>query len=124
MLAETVFSIERVAELARRSHDVLRRAGITNVSVMHGDGTLGFKSHAPYHGIVVAAAAPAIPAPLVAQLVPGGRLVIPVASPNDVGETLTLVVRHMNGPGYDATPVTAVRFVPLLGEFGYTPPES
>lgn len=124
MLAETVFSIERVADLARRSHDALRRAGITNVSVMHGDGTLGFKPNAPYHGIVVAAAAPAIPAPLVAQLVPGGRLVIPVASTSEVGETLTLVVRHPSGSGYDATPITAVRFVPLLGEFGYTPPEA
>ncbi len=126
MLAEAVFSIERVADLARRAHDALHRSGVSNVSVMHGDGTLGFKSHAPYHGIVVSAAAPAIPEPLVAQLAPGGRLVIPVAAGqgDSDAQVLTLVVRHGAGPGYDTTPISDVRFVPLLGEFGYAPRET
>ncbi len=122
MLAESVFSIERVPELARRAHEVLRDLDFANVTVMHADGTLGWKPNAPYDGIVVAAASPGVPAPLVAQLTPGGRLVIPVGSMEE--QVLTLVVRHQDGPGHDATPISDVRFVPLLGEFGFAPPES
>lgn len=122
MLAESVFSIERVAELARRAHEALRELGYDNVSVMHADGTLGWKPNAPYHGIVVAAASPAVPAPLVAQLTPGGRMVIPIGTLDE--QVLTLVTRHLEGPGHDTTEVGDVRFVPLLGEFGFTPPES
>jgi protein-L-isoaspartate(D-aspartate) O-methyltransferase len=122
MLAESVFSIERVPELARRAHETLRACHFTNVTVMHADGTLGWKPNAPYHGIVVAAASPEIPPPLVAQLTPGGRLVIPVGTREE--QVLTLVVRDSDGPGYESTPMTDVRFVPLLGEFGFALPES
>lgn len=122
MLAESVFSIERIPELARRAHETLRDLGFANLTVMHADGTLGWKPNAPYDGIVVAAASPDIPIPLVAQLTPGGRLVIPVGS-RDV-QVLTLVTRHRDGPGYDTQPISDVRFVPLLGEFGFAPPES
>jgi protein-L-isoaspartate(D-aspartate) O-methyltransferase len=124
MLAEMVFSIERVPELARRAHDALKATGIANVSVLHGDGTLGWKPNAPYDGIVVAAASPAIPKPLVDQLTPGGRLVIPVARDEGDVQVLTLVRRHDSGSGFDQTPIADVRFVPLLGEFGYAPRES
>jgi protein-L-isoaspartate(D-aspartate) O-methyltransferase len=122
MLAESVFSIERVPELARRAHEVLRELEFANITVMHADGTLGWKPNAPYDGIVVAAASPEIPAPLVAQLKPGGRLVIPVGTREE--QVLTLVVRHAEGPGFDSTSITDVRFVPLLGEFGFALPES
>lgn len=124
MLAEMVFSIERVAELARRAHEALKATGVGNVSVMHGDGTLGWKPNAPYDGIVVAAASPGIPKPLVEQLTPGGRLVIPVAREEGDVQVLTLVRRHDSGNGFDQTPISDVRFVPLLGEFGYAPRES
>ena len=122
MLAESVFSIERVPELARRAHEMLRELNFANVTVMHADGTLGWKPNAPYDGIVVAAASPEIPGPLVAQLKPGGRLVIPVGTREE--QVLTLVVKDAEGPGFEATPITDVRFVPLLGEFGFALPES
>lgn len=122
MLAESVFSIERIPELARRAHETLRELGHANVTVMHADGTLGWKPNAPYDGIVVAAASPDIPLPLVQQLGPGGRLVIPIGS-REV-QSLTLVTRHRDGPGHDTQPISDVRFVPLLGEFGFAPPES
>ncbi|MDZ4258463.1 MAG: protein-L-isoaspartate(D-aspartate) O-methyltransferase [Gemmatimonadales bacterium] len=122
MLAESVFSIERIPELARRAHEILRELGFANVTVMHADGTLGWKPNAPYHGIVVAAASPDIPLPLVQQLTPGGRLVIPVGSRES--QVLTLVTRHPEGAGYDTRPISDVRFVPLLGEFGFALPES
>lgn len=122
MLAESVFAIERLPELARRAHEVLKSLGITNVSVMHGDGTLGWKPNAPYDGIVVAAASPDIPRPLVEQLAPGGRLVIPVGSREM--QVLTRVRKDPSGEEYSTEEIADVRFVPLIGEFGYSPPES
>ena len=121
MLAETVFSVERIADLARRAHEQLRSGGYANVSVLHADGTLGWKACAPYDGIVVSAASPDIPKPLVEQLVPGGRMVIPVGSLDD--QVLTVVTRHHEADGFDATEVHDVRFVPLLGEFGFSSQE-
>ena len=118
MLAESVFSIERIAELARRAHEVLRTAGCTNVSVLHADGTLGWRPDAPYQGIVVSAASPAVPKTLVDQLASGGRMVIPVGSLEE--QVLTLVTKHAEGDGWDDVAVHDVRFVPLLGEFGFS----
>ena len=122
MLAETVFSVERLPDLARKAHEVLRALGVDNVTVLHGDGTMGWKPNAPYDAIVVAAAAPAVPRPLVDQLTPDGRLVIPLG-PGDA-QVLTLVRRNDSQRGWSETPIADVRFVPLLGEFGHTPPES
>lgn len=120
MLAESVFSIERVPELARRAHETLRSLGdYENVSVMHADGTLGWKPNAPYDAIVVAAASPSVPRPLVEQLTAGGRMVIPVGSQD--AQVLTLVLRDPEGSGHSEEPIHDVRFVPLLGEFGFTP---
>ena len=117
MLAESVFSIERIADLARHAHEVIRELGLNNITIMHGDGSLGWRPNSPYDAIVVAAASPAIPQPLIEQLAPGGRLVIPVG-PRDA-QVLTLVTRHQEDAGYDATPVHDVRFVPLFGQFGF-----
>jgi protein-L-isoaspartate(D-aspartate) O-methyltransferase len=121
MLAETVFSIERLPELARRAHEVLRSQHYDNLTVMHGDGTLGWKPAAPYDGIIVSAASPTVPTPLLDQLAPGGRMVIPVGP--ETAQSLTLVTKHHEGPGWDEQPVDDVRFVPLLGQFGFAPPE-
>lgn len=118
MLVETVFSIERIPELARHAHEVLRELGYANVTVHHGDGTLGWKSLSPFDAIVVAAASPVIPKPLVDQLVPSGRLVIPIGDRD--AQVLTLVTRHPEGAGFDEQAISDVRFVPLLGEFGFS----
>ena len=78
MLADTVFGIERIQSLASEARTALEQAGIRNVTVLVGDGTLGWRPFAPYDAILVAAACPVVPAPLLEQLAPGGRLVIPI----------------------------------------------
>jgi protein-L-isoaspartate(D-aspartate) O-methyltransferase len=115
MLCDAVFSVERIAGLAQRARETIAAAGIRNVTVLVGDGTLGWRPFAPYDAILVAAASPEIPAPLVEQLGPGGRMVIPLG--DRANQTLTLVRR--DGVRLHTTTVADVRFVPLLGEFGF-----
>ena len=115
MLCDAVFSVERIAALGQRARQALEASGIRNVTVLVGDGTLGWRPFAPYDAILVAAASPEIPAPLVEQLVPGGRMVIPLG--DRANQTLTLVRRE--GDELRSTTVADVRFVPLLGEFGF-----
>ncbi|HEV8453897.1 MAG TPA: protein-L-isoaspartate(D-aspartate) O-methyltransferase [Gemmatimonadales bacterium] len=116
LLASMVFSVERVTHLAQGARTALANAGIRNVTVLVGDGTLGWRSFAPYDAILVSAASPEIPAPLVEQLAPGGRMVIPLG--DRVSQTLTLVER--NEGGVRASTVADVRFVPLVGQFGFS----
>jgi protein-L-isoaspartate(D-aspartate) O-methyltransferase len=80
-----------------------------------GDCTLGWRSLAPFDAIVVAAASPDVPAPLVDQLAPGGRMVIPLG---DRQEQILMLVERV-GDRVTRTPLSDVRFVPLLGEFGF-----
>ena len=115
MLCDGVFSVERIAGLAQRARETLAAAGIRNVTVLVGDGTLGWRPFAPYDAILVAAASPEIPGPLVEQLAPGGRMVIPLG--DRANQTLTLVRR--DGDQLRTSTVADVRFVPLLGEFGF-----
>ena len=115
MLCDSVFSVERIPGLAQRARETLAAAGIRNVTVLVGDGTLGWRPFAPYDAILVAAASPEIPGPLVEQLAPGGRMVIPLGDRSN--QTLTLVRRE--GDQLHTTTVADVRFVPLLGEFGF-----
>jgi protein-L-isoaspartate(D-aspartate) O-methyltransferase len=115
MLCDAVFSVERIAGLAQRARDTLAAADIRNVTVLVGDGTLGWRPFAPYDAILVAAASPEIPGPLVEQLAPAGRMVIPLG--DRANQTLTLVRRE--GDGLHTSTVADVRFVPLLGEFGF-----
>ena len=115
MLCDAVFSVERIPGLARRAREALAASGIRNVTVLVGDGTLGWRPFAPYDAILVAAASPEIPGPLVEQLAPGGRMVIPLG--DRANQTLTLVRRE--GDQLRTTTVADVRFVPLLGEFGF-----
>jgi protein-L-isoaspartate(D-aspartate) O-methyltransferase len=115
MLCDAVFSVERIAGLAQRARETLAAADIRNVTVLVGDGTLGWRPFAPYDAILVAAASPEIPGPLVEQLAPGGRMVIPLG--DRANQTLTLVRREDDG--LRTTTVADVRFVPLLGEFGF-----
>jgi protein-L-isoaspartate(D-aspartate) O-methyltransferase len=114
-LAETVFTVERLPQLAQQARDVLQGTGCRNVTVLVGDGTLGWRAFAPYDAILVAAASPDVPAPLVDQLSEGGRLVIPLGDRDT--QVLTLVRRTEQGVVQSA--LGDVRFVPLIGEFGF-----
>ena len=114
-LADQVFSVERVRSLALAAQQALRAAGVANVSVLVGDGTLGWSAYAPYDAIVVAAGGPEIPPPLVEQLALTGRLLVPLGKRG--AQTLTLVQR--DGATLRRTPLGGARFVPLLGEHGF-----
>jgi len=114
-LAAMVFSIERHGLLAQEAKAVLDQVGITNVSIMVGDGTLGWRPYAPYDAILVAAASPDIPEPLLDQLAEGGRLVIPIGG----RQTQKLVMVERHGNEYTRRKLANVRFVPLVGELGY-----
>ncbi|HEU5039737.1 MAG TPA: protein-L-isoaspartate(D-aspartate) O-methyltransferase [Gemmatimonadales bacterium] len=115
LLCDAVFSVERIPGLAQQARSALERTGIRNVTVLVGDGTLGWRPFAPYDAILVAAASPEVPGPLVEQLAPGGRMVIPLGDRSS--QTLTLVQRE--GDDLRSSTVADVRFVPLLGEFGF-----
>jgi len=114
-LANFVHTLESRPALAVAAAERLTRLGFANVSVHTSDGSLGFNEAAPYDAIVVAAAAPSVPQPLVDQLAEGGRLVIPVGT----GELqdLTSVQRHDGA--IHSTVLYQCRFVPLTGRHGF-----
>ena len=114
-LCAQVFSIEKVPALMERAREIINRIGVRNVNLLTGDGTLGWTSYAPYDAILVSAAAPDVPPPLAAQLAEGGRLLIPVGS----REEQTLCVFTRRGPNLERRDVLPVRFVPLLGTYGW-----
>jgi protein-L-isoaspartate(D-aspartate) O-methyltransferase len=111
-----VHTIERIPELAEQARRNLSKTGYgERVTVHVGDGSLGLPAEAPFDAIVVAAAAPKAPPALYDQLVVGGRLVVPVGSPD--GQRLELVVRSPEGPALVRS--VHCRFVPLLGAEGF-----
>ena len=114
-LARQVVSIERLADLAAQARANLAAAGVGRVTVVVGDGTLGVPEHAPYQAIVVSAASPWVPGPLVEQLTDGGRLVHPVGPGGH--EQVTAFSRQADRLAVEARLVPA-RFVPLVGAYG------
>jgi protein-L-isoaspartate(D-aspartate) O-methyltransferase len=114
-LAGQVFSIERVPALLDRARELLAQLDVRNVSLLLGDGTLGWRDYAPYDGIVVGAASPDVPQPYAEQLAEGGRLVIPIGA----REEQTLCVFTKRQGALDRRDVGPVRFVPLLGAHGW-----
>ena len=114
-LADQVFTIERVRTLAESARASLRAAAVGNVSILVGDGTLGWSAYAPYDAILVAAGGPQVPPPLIEQLGPNGRMLIPLGERG--AQVLTLVERAAEG--LRQTPLDGARFVPLLGEHGF-----
>jgi len=113
-LASTVRTIEIVPELAGRAERTLRELGYENVEFRVGDGARGWPEAAPYDAIMVAAAPEEVPAPLLQQLAPGGRLVIPVG-PDPEHQELQLWHRLPSGDDFDRKVLMHVRFVPLTG---------
>jgi protein-L-isoaspartate(D-aspartate) O-methyltransferase len=114
-LAAQVFSIERVPALYEKARDVLRQLDVRNVSMLLGDGTIGWREYAPYDAILVSAGAPEVPAPLVEQLADGGTLLIPLGTKDE--QILVSVERR--GPEVVRRDIAPVRFVPLLGTHGW-----
>jgi protein-L-isoaspartate(D-aspartate) O-methyltransferase len=117
-LAKEVFTIEWRAELASSASARLARLGYPHAHVHCGDGTLGLPEFAPFDAILVAAAAPAIPKPLLAQLAEGGRMILPVGDTEH--QELQLIERH--GDAFPAKMLEGCRFVPLLGYHGWQEP--
>jgi protein-L-isoaspartate(D-aspartate) O-methyltransferase len=117
-IAAEVYTVERLGELADRARATLSRLGYANVDVLHGDGTRGWPEHAPYDAIVVAAGGPQVPLALKQQLAIGGRLVIPVGADRDT-QQLVRVIRQSDS-AFLSEEITGVRFVPLIGEQGWT----
>jgi protein-L-isoaspartate(D-aspartate) O-methyltransferase len=115
MLVQQVTTIERIPAVADLARENLVKIGLQNISIIVGDGTRGYPDHAPYDGIMITAATPEIPPPLIDQLTIGGILVAPVGG-REIQELITLtrnengVVRSSHG---------GVRFVPLIGEHGW-----
>jgi len=115
LMSAQVFSIERHAALAERAKQVLDEIGITNVCVRTGDGSCGWPEEAPFDAIMVTAAAPLVPEPLLEQLADGGRMVIPVGGAG----MQQLEYWQREGAKFSHQVVVPVSFVPLRGEHGY-----
>ena len=110
-----VFTVERIPELARRAATRLDELGYRDIHVKVADGTLGWEEHAPFESIIVGAASPGIPEPLLQQLNETGRLVIPVG--RDYSQVLHIVTRR--GDGYRTNRAERCVFVPLIGKFAW-----
>src|SRR5690606_16779938 len=114
-LVDHVYSVERVRELAVRAREILERLRISNVALLVGDGTIGWRRYAPFDAILVAAGGPEVPEPLLDQLAVGGRMLIRLGSCEAL--RLMLVRRIPNDVIYEG--VIDCKFVPLLGRFGW-----
>jgi protein-L-isoaspartate(D-aspartate) O-methyltransferase len=124
VLFDQVYSVERIASFSKRAREAVRGLGIENVHFKIFDGSYGWSEFAPYRAVVVTAAAPEIPAPLIEQLDDGGRLVIPVpASPAGDPEAADQVLVRLvkSGTGVVREEHGPCRFVPLVGKYGWTP---
>lgn len=115
LVAGRVYSIERINELALKAIELVRRLKLNNVSIKVFDGTYGWSDQAPFDRIIVAAAAPEIPEPLVQQLTRGGKMVIPIGP--ETNQRLARVSKV--GTGLQIEDCGGVEFVPLIGRFGW-----
>jgi protein-L-isoaspartate(D-aspartate) O-methyltransferase len=116
-VAGQVYSIERIASLAREAQSRIRQLNIYNATVKCFDGTLGWAANAPYDAILVAAGGPNVPDPLVAQLKIGGRLVVPVGESRE-SQRLVRVIKGETG--HKQEDHGACAFVPLIGQHGWS----
>jgi protein-L-isoaspartate(D-aspartate) O-methyltransferase len=118
-IATRVYSIERIAELAKSAASTLARLGYDNVEIRHADGTRGWPEEAPFDAIVVAAGGPEVPESLKQQMKIGGRLIIPIGSTPEIQELVR--VTRVSEDEFEMEDLADVRFVPLLGEEGWAP---
>jgi len=116
-IASEVIGIERQHDLVEVASERLKRLGCDNVTIVEGDGTKGCPDHAPFDAIMAAASGSHVPKPLLTQLVPGGRLVMPIGNPGLVQE-LVKVTKEDDGLLRQEY-LGGVRFVPLIGEEGW-----
>ena len=116
-IAGSVVAIERQPELVAIARERLARLGYDNVRIVEGDGTRGWADAAPFDAILAAASGSHVPQPLIDQLGPGGRLVMPVGDQREV-QRLLKVTKRADG-GTETEDLGAVRFVPLIGEGGW-----
>lgn len=114
-LAGQVFSIERIGALLEPAREAIRQSGVRTVSILMGDGTLGWREYAPFDAILVSAAAPDVPQPLVEQLAEGGRILIPMGTRE---EQVLYVLTKKHGV-LEQRALGPVRFVPLVGAHGW-----
>ena len=117
-IAGKVIGIERRQQLVEVARERLGLLGYDNVEIVEGDGTRGWRDGAPYDAILAAASGSHVPRPLVEQLAPGGRIVMPVGDPGAVQE-LIKVIKTEDGT-LTQQDICAVRFVPLIGEEGWS----
>lgn len=116
-VAAVVVSVERKRELADRARHALQAAGLRSVTVVVGDGSLGWRSMGPYDAILVAAASPTVPPPLIDQMAPGGRIVIPLEREGGRQELVRIFRR---GKALVEESLGDANFVPLFGKHGFT----
>ena len=114
-LGAMVYSVERLESLASHAQATLQTLGYRNVSIDVGDGSLGWPDHAPFDAVVVGSAAPCLPRPLLSQLIPGGRLVLPMGEE----ELQTLVKVSKEPSGLREEYFGECRFVKLRGQYGW-----
>lgn len=115
-LVRYVYSIERVAQLAREGQEKLNKLNIQNVSLLHGDGTLGWDVYSPFDAILAAAGSPYVPEPWLKQLKLNGKLVLPVGEDQN-SQRLIRITRTEKG--FQSEDFGACAFVPLIGEHGW-----
>jgi protein-L-isoaspartate(D-aspartate) O-methyltransferase len=120
LMADRVYSVERVRELSARARKALDGLELRNVALLVGDGSIGWRKFGPYQVILVSAASPSVPSALVDQLAEGGRMLIPVG---DRSAQDLILVRKVGGEVTEAPLNEACTFVPLLGRYGWTDPE-
>jgi protein-L-isoaspartate(D-aspartate) O-methyltransferase len=120
-IAGEVYTVERIGQLAEKAASTLHDLGYHKVHVLHADGTKGWPEHAPYDGIIVAAGGPVVPESLKEQLKVGGRLVIPVGRDRALQELVRIT--RVSEDQYKREDLADVRFVPLVGEEGWTTTE-
>ena len=115
LLAEEVYTVERIKPLLVKAEQIFQTLEYNNIHIHHGDGSLGWPEHSPFDAIMVTASAPKIPSTLISQLAVGGRMVLPVGDRS----VQSLVKVYKDQKGVHVNDFSLVRFVPLIGQYAW-----